>query len=167
MLAVIRMNKTDKSKHNISVASIKRSTMKPYDFKWTKFYESNSDFPYLRLKIHLNENELIICSTVVDSANFSILTTQKLVTNENGSESSGNLINSKDKGYGDFKGHKDDSLTLGLVELENGTELKYFIETGKASMIMIQGIRTLIRMQKMSEKNIENTIRNWNRQNEK
>ena len=53
------------------------------------------------------------------------------------------------------------------MELENGTELKYFIETGKASMIMIHGVRTLIRMQKMTKKNIENTVRNWNRQNEK
>ncbi len=155
------MNKTDKSKHNISIASIKRSTMKPYDdFKWTKFYELNSDFPYSGLNLDLTENELIICSTVIDSENYSILTTQKLITNENGTESCGNLINAKDKGYGDFKGYKNDSLTLGLVELENGTELKYIIETGKASMIMIHGVRTLIKMQKMTEKNVENTIRN-------
>ena len=103
------MNKTDKSKHNISIASIKRSTMKPYDFKWTKFYESNSDFPYSGLNLDLKENELIICSTVIDSANYSVLTSQKLITNENGTESFGELINSKDKGYGDFKGYKDDS----------------------------------------------------------
>ncbi|MBQ4820274.1 hypothetical protein [Aquimarina sp. MMG016] len=143
------MRKSDKSKHNISIASIKRSTIKPYnDFKWTKFYETNSDFPYSGLNLNLTENEMIICSTVIDSENYSILTSQKLITNENGIESSGNLVNAKDKGYGDFKGYKDDSLTLGLVELENGTELKYFIETGKASMIMINGVRTLIRMEK-------------------
>ncbi|WP_299902122.1 hypothetical protein [uncultured Aquimarina sp.] len=143
------MRKSDKSKHNISIASIKRSTIKPYDdFKWTKFYESNSDFPYSGLNLNLTENEMIICSTVIDSENYSILTSQKLITNENGIESSGNLVNAKDKGYGDFKGYKDDSFTLGLLELENGTELKYFIETGKASMIMINGVRTLIRMEK-------------------
>lgn len=143
------MRKSDKSKHNISIASIKRSTIKPYDdFKWTKFYESNSDFPYSGLNLNLTENEMIICSTVIDSENYSILTSQKLITNENGIESSGNLVNAKDKGYGDFKGYKDDSFTLGLLELENGTELKYFIETGKASMIMKNGVRTLIRMEK-------------------
>ncbi len=161
------MNKTDKSKHNISVASIKRSTMKPYDFKWTKFYELNSDFPYSGLNLGLTENELIICSTVIDFENYSILTSQKLITSENGNERIGNLVNAKDKGYGDFKGYKDATLTFGLVELENGTELKYFIETGKASMIMIHGVRTLIRMQQMTEQNIENTIRNWSKQNEK
>ncbi|MBW1296346.1 hypothetical protein [Aquimarina litoralis] len=143
------MRKSDKSKHNISIASIKRSTIKPYnDFKWTKFYESNSDFPYSQLNLNLTENELIICSTIINSENYSILTSQKLITNENGIESYGNLINAKDKGYGDFKGYKNDSLTHGLVELENGTELKYFIETGKASMIMISGVRTLISMEK-------------------
>ena len=143
------MNKTDKSKHNISIASIKRSTIKPYDdFKWTKFYESNSDFPYSGLNLNLTENELIICSTIIDSDNYSILTTKKLITNENGTECSGSLINVKDKGYGNFKGYQNDSLTLGLIELENGAKLKYFIETGRASMIMINGIRTLIRMEK-------------------
>lgn len=122
--------------------------MKPYDvFKWTKFYEVNSDFQYDGLNLNLTDNELIICSTIIDTDNFSILTTQKLITTENGIESSGNLINAKDKGYGDFKRYND-SFTFGLVELENGTELKYFIETGKASMFMIQGVRTLIRMQK-------------------
>ncbi|MCR9264003.1 MAG: hypothetical protein NXH86_07570 [Flavobacteriaceae bacterium] len=161
------MRKTDKSKHNISVASIKRSTIKPYDFKWTKFYESNSDFPYSGLNIGLAENELIICSIVVDSENYSILTSQKLITRENGTTTIGNLINAKDKGYGDFKGYKDASLTFGLVELANGTEQKYLIETGKASMIMIHGVRTLIRMQKMTEQNMENTIRNWNKQDKK
>ncbi|CAL2095722.1 conserved protein of unknown function [Tenacibaculum sp. 190524A02b] len=145
------MNKTDKSKHNISIASIKRSTIKPYDFKWTKFYELNSDFPYSEIDIRLSEKELIICSTVIDSENYSILTSQKLITNENGNEMIGNLVNAKNKGYGDFKGYIDNVLTFGTVELQNGDELKYFIETGKASMIMIHGVRTLIRIQRTTE----------------
>lgn len=147
-MTIININKTDKSKHNISIASIKRGTMKPFDFKWTKFYESNLEFPYSGMNLNLSEKELIICSIVIDSENYSILTTQKLITNENGTENCENLINSKDKGYGNFKGSKDNSLTFGLVELENGNKLKYFIETGKASKIMIHGVRTLIRLQK-------------------
>lgn len=161
------MTKTDKSKHNISIASIKRCTFKPYDYKLTKFFESNSDFPYSELKFDLNENELIICSTFIDSKNYSILTTQKLITKENGIENVGNMVGATDKGYGDFKGYKNDSFTFGIVELENGIDLKYFIETGKASMIMIYGVRTIIRTEHMTEKNIEYTTRNWNRQNEK
>ncbi|WP_255413513.1 hypothetical protein [Emticicia sp. C21] len=44
------MTKTDQSKHNICVAAIRRKTMKPYDFKWTKFYEYNAEFPYSALQ---------------------------------------------------------------------------------------------------------------------
>lgn len=161
------MRKSDKSIHNISVASIKRSTMKPYDFNWTKFYESNSDFSYQGLPLDLTEDELIICSTIIDGDNYSVLTTQKLITVGNGRERAENLMGATDKGYGDFKGYKDDQVTFGLVELQNGDNFKYFIETGKASMIMIHGVRTLIRTQKMTNQNVDNVTRIWNRQNEK
>lgn len=99
--------------------------------------------------------------------NYSILTTQKLITVENGRERAESLLGATDKGYGDFKGYKDDLVTFGLVELKNGDDLKYFIETGKASMIMIHGVRTLIRTQKMTNQNVENVTRVWNHQNEK
>lgn len=141
--------------------------MKPYNFKWTKFYESNSEFLYVGLQLNLTENELIICSTVVDSENFSILTTQKLITSENGIKNVGNLIGATDKGYGDFKGYKNDTLTFGIVQLENGANFKYLIETGKASMVMINGVRTSIRTMQMTNENIKNITRNWNKQNEK
>lgn len=141
------MAKTDKSKHNICIASIKRSTIKPYNFKWTKFYESNSDFPYSELTLILTDSELIICSTVIDDNNYSILTTQRLITKEKGIEVIGNIIDAIDKLYGDFKGGYDDEFfTFGVVQLCNGMELKYFIETGKASMVMINGVKTLIRL---------------------
>jgi len=140
--------------------------MKPYDYKWTKFYQSNSDFSYQGLPLNMSEDELIICSTLIDGENYSILTTQKLITSENGIEQAESLSGAKDKWYGDFKGYKGNLLTFGLVELENGDDFKYFIETGKASMIMIHGIRTLIRTQQMTDKNIENVTRIWNRQNE-
>ncbi len=161
------MRKSDTSIHTISIASIKRSTMKPYDYKWTKFYELNTDFQYSGLQLELKNDELIICSTVIDSENYSILTTQKLITKENGIENIGNLTGATLKPYVDFKGLNGEPLTFGLLQLENGIEFKYFIETGKASMIMIHGIRTLIRTQQMTDKNIENVTRVWNKQNEK
>jgi hypothetical protein len=140
--------KTDRSLHNICIASIKRSTMKPYDFKWTKFYENNRDFPYSELQIDMTENGLFICSTFIDKDNFSILTTKKLLTREEGQFCSENIKSATDKLYGDFKGNKDKEFTYGLVELPDGKELKYLIKTGKASMVMIHGIRTLIRINK-------------------
>ena len=141
------MTKSDKSKHNICIASIRRSTIKPYNFKWTKFYESNSDFVNTnpQIKFDLAQNELIICSTIINPDNFSILTTRRLITKEKRIENSGSLLGATDKLYGDFKGHKDDLFTFGLIQLYKGLDLKYFIETGNASMVMIHGVRTLIR----------------------
>ncbi len=108
---------------------------------------SNAEFQYSGLQLELIENELIICSIVIDSEHYSILTTQKLITNENKIENIGNVNGATLKSYGDFKGLNGEPLTFGLLQLENGTELKYFIETGKASMIMIHGLRTLIQIQ--------------------
>lgn len=119
--------------------------MKPYNFKWTKFYETNSEFAHTEFQIELDENELIICSTFIDKDNFSILTTRKLLTQHEGQLYSENIQGAIDKLYGDFKGYKNKDFTFGLVQLQNGNELKYFIETGKASMVMIHGVRTLIR----------------------
>jgi hypothetical protein len=144
--------KTDKSIHNICIASIKRSTIKPYDFKWTKFYEVNTDFQYTELGINLAESELFICSTFIDKDNFSILTTRRLLTMRDGQLDSGNIQGATDNLYGDFKGYKTKDFTFGLVQLENGNELKYFIETGNASMIMIHGVRTLIGTTRMTNK---------------
>lgn len=140
--------------------------MKPYDYMWTKFYESNADFTDQRLALDLSEDELVICSTIIDGKNYSILTTQKLITTENGKEQIDNLIGATDKGYGNFKGYKDDQVTFGSVQLENGDDLKYFVETGKASMIMIYGVRTLIRTQTLTHQNIENVRSVWNKKDQ-
>ncbi len=157
------MQKSEKSKHAICIAAIKRSTMQPYDFKWTRFYEANTEFNYAGLLPELEENELIICSTVIDADNYSILTTQRLITQLDGQISTGNTEGAVDKTYGDFKGYADKLVTLGQIQLQNGTDLKYFIETRKASMIMIHGVRTLIRIQEMTDSQIENLTRIWNR----
>lgn len=142
------MEKSDKSIHNICIAAIKRSTIKPYDFKWTKFYAENIDFKesFPGIEIELSDNELVICSTVIDKDNFSVLTSQRLTTKENGVLFSGKMNSATDKLYGDFKGYKGRLFTFGLVQLNDGNELKYFIETGKASMVMIYGVRTRIGM---------------------
>jgi len=139
--------------------------MQPYEFEWTKFYDSNSVFTdsYPNIPIDLWENELVICSTVIDSNNFSILTTQKLITKENGALNSETLVGAIDKSYGDFKGYKSGSSTFGIVQLQNGKDLNYFIEIGKASMIMIHGVRTIIKSESMTDKQANNVAKIWNR----
>jgi len=142
------MEKFDKSIHNICLASIKRHTIKPYDFKWSRFYEENIGFnhSFPEQKIEPSENELVICSTVIDKDNFSVLASQKLITKECGILLSGKMNSARDRLYGGFKSLQSGLFTFGLVRLNCGNELKYFIETGRASMVMIYGVRTRIGM---------------------
>jgi hypothetical protein len=163
------MTKSDKSIHDICVAKIKKSTFMPYDYKLTKFFELNSDFFtfYPDILLDLATEELIISSTIIDSDNYSVLTTRQLITKKKGVLYSGNIDEALVKSYGDFKGYKTDTFTLGLVQLKDGREIKYYIEVGKASMIMIQGVRTLIGTQQMTNLQLDNKTRIWNKQNEK
>ncbi|WP_143160078.1 hypothetical protein [Chitinophaga jiangningensis] len=143
--------------------------MKPYDFKWTRFYTDNAEFIqwYSGIEIELSENELVICSTIIDADNFSVLTTRKLVTKENGTLMAGNRIGAKDKSHGDFKDYyAKKPLTFGSILLDNGRDLKYFIEVHKASMVMIHGVRTWIRTESMTNDQVEKVARIWTRQNE-
>ncbi len=119
--------------------------MKPYDFRWTQFYDSDSNPKLLfqNFPIDFSEEELIICSVIIDPDHYSILTTRKLITNNKGHMESGSLNHAKNKWYGEFKS-KTDLYTLGEVELSTGQRLCYFVETGKASMIMINGVKTLV-----------------------
>jgi len=157
--------KTDKALHNICIAAIKRSTIKPYDFKWTKFYDLDHDNVNSELEIDLIENELLICSTIIDTENYSILTTRRLLTKIDGQLDICNLEGVIDKFYGDFKGYRDLNWTFGKVELQSGIIIKYFIEVGRASMIMIHGVKTLIRTTEMTNIQIENVTRVWNKHN--
>lgn len=160
------MAKTDKSIHNICIAGIKRSTHKPYDFKWTRFYESNADFLYPTLINDLAVSEQIICSTIIDDDNYSILTTRRLFTKQKGNLIVGGLEGSIDLKYGDFKGYTDKDHTFGKVKLHNGDELNYFIETGYASMVMIHGVRTLLKTTQMTNEQLVRVTRIWNKRSE-
>jgi len=162
------MTKSDKSKHDICIASIKRCTFKPYEYKLTKFYETNSDFytTYPNITLDIFDEELIISSTIIDACNFSVLTTRQLITMENGFTYYGDIETAIHESYGDFKGYKTSLFTFGHVRLKEGHDLKYFIEIGNASMIMIHGVRTLIRVQKMSTHQVENLTRIWSKQND-
>ncbi len=130
------------------------------------FYEENTHFKktFPEIELELLDNELIICSTVIDIDNFSVLTTRKLVTKEKGILLSGNLNDAKDKLYGDFKGVlRKEPFTFGMVQLDNGNDLQYFIETGRASMIMIYGVRTRMQAVEMTDTQMGKVADIWAR----
>jgi len=140
------MGKSDKSIHNICIAAIKRACTQPYDFKWTRFYEEPKEFAlsYPKMAAYVEENELPICATIVHARNWSLLTTRRLFTMDNGQLTKGDIEGSKNQSHGDFKGAGTHERTNGAIQLFDGTKMTYIIETGRASMVMIYGIRTII-----------------------
>lgn len=76
------MIKTDKSIHSICIAAIKRSTMAPFDFRWTEYYEDKKKFidRYAHMPVDFESSELPICSTIIDAEDWSVLTTRRLFT---------------------------------------------------------------------------------------
>jgi hypothetical protein len=154
------MEKSDRSIHNICLVAIKRCTIQPYDFKWTRFYEQNED---LFLDIELSGNELLICSTIIDKDNFSVLTTQKLTTKKEGILLSSDLINATHIRNVDLKEFKSKPLTSGLVQLSDGQQLSYFVETSRAAMVMAHGMKTIFEVQQMTGAQMEKLIYVWAR----
>lgn len=150
--------------HQLCIMGIKRGTMKPYDaYTWSRFYEDGgANIP--GIEITLSESELLICSTVIDSNNYSILTTHRLLTRENGHVSEGYFGSITFNHYGDFKGMRDKQpWTFGVVIMPNGDELKYFVETGKASMIIVQGIKARFQAEDMNAQQLQTIARAWTR----
>lgn len=85
---------------------------------------------------------------------------------QKGERREGSIEGAAHRTYGDFKGYKEKMFTLGYIKLENGEELAYFIETGKASMVMIQAMKTLIRTKDMTETQVNKVGRIWNYRSE-
>lgn len=144
------MKKSDEKIHRICIRSIKRSTIKPYHFNWTKFYENKKEFEFIRYNLIKNylENELPICSVVINEQNWSLLTTQRIITMESSNYSEMSISESSRLLYGDFKGYEKQRHVFGEIESKiDGQKMNYFIETGSASMVMIYGIQTIYQIQ--------------------
>jgi hypothetical protein len=141
------MTKTDKSIHSICIAAIKRHAMAPFDFRWTEYHEDEKKFSdkYAHMPVVLESGELPICSTIIDAENWSILTSRRLISMLKAELHAGYVDNSKNVSFGNYKDLKRYG-TIGSLKLANNEIIEYHIETGKASMVMIYGIRTRIRM---------------------
>jgi hypothetical protein len=159
------VTKSDQIIHRFSIYEIKRSTYTPYNFRWTNFYENHSEFLQLYPDIQLNiaEDELMICSTIIDEENYSILTTRRCVTKENGIEDIAYMPDAKK--YDLPLNHKLEKYgyVLGTVELQNGKAFRFYIEAGKAAMVMTYGIRILIWCRQLTDSQMINLMRLWDK----
>ena len=147
------MRKTDISIKNISIASIKRHTIPPIDFDFSTIYEDNKqiDNEKIREKIELDKNEELICSSIISDSVWSILTSRRIITLEGVGKVQHKLKGLIQRNAGDFKGWSKQKYTKGFLQFDDGKIIPYFIETGNASMIMIYGIDTVVKLNSNQE----------------
>jgi len=92
--------------------------------------------------IKLEDEEFIICSTEIEDNQWTILTTRRVITQNEAEFFDSRIIDLKTKNSRNFKGFGNISFVKAKIELHNGLEIPYFIETGEPSMVMIYGIQT-------------------------
>lgn len=140
--------KSDHSIRNICIASIKRKTFDPFDFSLTDMFESetideidNGVFDSLAF----SENELPIARTHVYADSWTLVTTRQIITCKDGVTKACQADKVFRWEWNDFKGYNKLPFTVGQLKFGDDQTLDIFIETGRASMVMIHAIMVLVR----------------------
>jgi hypothetical protein len=155
------MKKNDSDLKEITLAAIKRHTVKPFDFKYTNLYEENASIEPEVLKtlyniyqhpdiedfiddlLNMEAEEAFICSTIISEQIWTILTTRRIISREGVGIFEHKFEGIKNTEYADFKGYSRQEFTKGLLVFNDDKIIPLFIETGNASMVMIYGTGTL------------------------
>ena len=142
--------KTPEKLHNVCIAAIKRSYIPPFDFVYTKIYENSDTFEgdKLGVDVRLESHELPICSTIVNTKVWTLLTNNRIISFEGVGIQEHKLTPIKRWNFGDFKGYSDQSYTKGFLHFVDDTIVPVFVETGRASMVMIYGVMTIYKQLK-------------------
>lgn len=139
--------KSDNSIRNICISAIKRHTIKPYDFSFTNFFEIEFLFDInqdILKTFNFTVTELPISQTFSDNKNWTLITTKQIIScidNNTKSTYADKVVSWQ---WDDFKGYQNQKLTIGQLELGNGENIQVLIETGRASMVTIYSIMTLV-----------------------
>ena len=143
------MTKTDAYIHEICVAAILRKTMRPYNFYYTRYWKTKKEFiKYCEgINVEFENEEIPICSTIIDMKNWSIITTRRLITSTESIIYQGRFSDAINSDIGDFKGIEGNEIATGTVEFKNGNKIQCYIETKRASMVMVYGLQTRIQIE--------------------
>lgn len=155
------MEKNDTYLKEIVLAAIKRNTIKPFNFKYTCFYDVNTSINDEQIRtltcvnpcsesswnfsLDMEGEEAYICSTIITDLLWTILTTRRILSREGLLFYSHSCNGFKIADYADFKGYAKQEYTKGCIVFKNDNIIPVFIETGNASMVMISGTRILLK----------------------
>ena len=133
--------KTDKSIKEITIASINRSAMEPENWLYSKVCVEDKSTEFF-----LEENEKAIFEINSQQAK-TIITTRRIIEKVNGNFSDINFEEIDDIIFGDFKKqiNKPELSKFSIVDIY-GDEFNFQMETGKASIGLINCIKTLLKL---------------------
>jgi hypothetical protein len=137
--------KTDKSIKKITIAAINRSVMEPENWLYSKVCVEDKSTEFV-----LEENEFPIFEINSEKAK-TIITTRRIIEKENGKLSFVNFEEIDDVIYGDFKKqiNKPELSIFRIVDMF-GEEHNFQIETGKASVGLINSVNTIMKLKASS-----------------
>lgn len=138
------MKKSDLSIKNICIAAIKRNTIPPFDFKFSKLYTEDTSFadPKILEALKLAADELVICSVIINTTQWSVLTTRRVITWDREELFAYAISDFEERELEDFKDDFYAKWTKNIFKFSNNEKMPVFIETGRASMVMIYGTQT-------------------------
>ncbi len=133
--------KTDRSIRNITIASINRNAMDIDSWRYSRIADDNDK--KLIEKFELCENELPVFEIKSEIAH-TLISTRQILEQSKGNIKRLNFEFLDDVVYGNFKGQitKPELSIFRVIEI-HGNELKFQMETGKASIGLIYSVNTI------------------------
>jgi hypothetical protein len=113
--------------------------------KLTGIYETET-MADLSFAEDASTGELPIACTYIDSINYTLITTRQIFTTKDGSKYTVSFQDIKTYNFGDFKGRRDNPVTIGSVTTINGEDFPVLIESGKPSMVVVNAIGTILNL---------------------
>lgn len=137
--------KTDKLIKEITIAAINRSVMEPENWLYSKVCAEDKSTEFV-----LEEDELPIFEINSPKAK-TIITTRRIIENENGKLSFVSFEEIDGVVYGDFKKqiNKPELSKFRIVDMY-GDEYDFQMETGKASIGLINSVKTVLKLKASS-----------------
>ena len=115
----------------------------------------------INIDFNKDSNELLICSVIIDPNNWSILTTRHLYSSIDSIKTKTQMSTATLVNYGMFK--TEGAIVRGKVQDQSKNEIEFYVEAGESSMVMVQGVHQIIRIQPMTnEQTIKQTER-WDK----
>ncbi|HEX2617675.1 MAG TPA: hypothetical protein VHL57_09040, partial [Flavobacteriales bacterium] len=137
---------TDHKLRSVAVAAIKRKWRSDHASTHTRFYEHEeaSAVSGIPTSLELNDAELPIASCFFDPANWTLITTRRVIGDLDNTRRSVALQDIAEHRWGDFKGYGGATTRMTLTSL-SGAPYEFAAEAGEHSMIWIYAIMTAVR----------------------